>query len=110
MKKLVIIFLLGFMTLSFGAFARMRINSNGKISVDADSPESSFRFEIIGDHISKIYVFNSTVSSSQNILEACQTHLDKMLSIDNVTLIPVLVQAIKEQQAQIDELKKRINK
>lgn len=110
MKKFFIIFVLGFMTLSYGALAHMRINSIGNISVVANSPESSFVFGVIGYHISKIYVFNSAGSSSQNVMESCQTYPDRMLDIDNVGLIPVLVEAIKEQQAQIDELKEQVNK
>lgn len=102
--------MLSVFTCSYGAFAQIRVDSNGNIGIDADNLENRFSFGTVGNTISKIYVFNSTASSSQNVLEACQTHTDRMLSIDNVALIPVLVEAIKEQQAQIDELKEQVNK
>lgn len=109
MKKFFIIFVLGFITLSFGAFGQIKVDSNGNIGIDADNLENRFSFGTVGNTISKIYVFNSNASSNKKGLKACQTHPDRMLSIDNVGLIPVLVEAMKEQLAQIDELKKQIN-
>lgn len=47
MKKLVIIFVLGFIALSFGAMAQIKVGSNGYVGINNTSP--TYRLDVSGD-------------------------------------------------------------
>jgi hypothetical protein len=72
MKNLVMIFVLGFMTLSFGAFAQLNVNSSGNVEIDATGAVSKFSIGGVGFNNSKAYIFGSSTSSSQKGLEVSQ--------------------------------------
>ncbi|MDP3912946.1 MAG: tail fiber domain-containing protein [Bacteroidota bacterium] len=72
MKKLVSIFVLGFIVLSFGAFAQLNINSSGNVEIDTNGAASRFSIGGVGFSNSKAYIFNSNTSSSQKGLEVSQ--------------------------------------
>jgi hypothetical protein len=73
MKKLVIIFMVGFMTLSFGAQAQLTINPSGNIGIDAPSPLSRFSLGSAGSADSKVYIMNSNATGTQKAINVQQT-------------------------------------
>ncbi|MBA4410170.1 MAG: tail fiber domain-containing protein [Bacteroidota bacterium] len=47
MKKLVIIFVLGFITLSFGAFAQIKVDASGNVGINNTTP--GYRLDVTGN-------------------------------------------------------------
>ena len=71
--------------------------------IKKDDDLKGIKYGFIGQEVEKI--IPSIVSSKENK----RLNTDNFKSVNYVEIIPILVEAIKEQQQQIDELKKQIN-
>jgi hypothetical protein len=65
MKKLVIIFVLGIFSCSFGAMAQLNINSSGNVGIDTSSALSRMSIGNDGASNIKVSIYNSNAISSQ---------------------------------------------
>lgn len=72
MKKLVLIFVLGILTCSYGAMAQLTINASGNVGIDASGSLSRLSIGSDGAISSKVSIFNSNTNSSQIGLSVTQ--------------------------------------
>lgn len=76
MKKISLIFMLGMVLCSFGAYAQLTIGSGGNVGIDAAGAVSRFSIGSVGQANSKVFIYGTNTSSSQNGLSVSQMLTD----------------------------------
>jgi len=96
------------------AYPRLKIVSSGNVGIDASNPVSRFSIgydlDVLSpDHYEKEFTGFIAHDVQKVFPDLVSEDADGKLAIDYLGLIPIRVEAIKEQQNEIEALKKQVN-